>query len=199
MNEPALTCFLCQVGLDGSMPVGVTGGVGVSSSGEALVFGDAAGVVHLWADRADARVNAYSEHQEPLPPALPEELPIEFDQTTSVLLESGLPDAVCLPRSHCRSPLAVLSPLDSMDGTAFLSTWTGERDAALFLLTHGCSVPARCSDTTTFVPAKMATPIDPSLVPELKWNDFIGYAPHPGGGFVRNHAASFARYTASRK
>jgi hypothetical protein len=125
-----------QIGLDktlaSSMP-SVTC-MQVASSGQAMAFGDSNGVIHLWADRGDMTVNAFSEPTEWVSP-FPDQLDIPITEDTAL---SMLP----------------LAPSDD----SLLSTWTNQR---------------------TFRAPKPLAPLDATLIPDLKWKDFIGYAPVP--------------------
>lgn len=113
-------------------------------------------LVHLWGDRVDATVNAFSEPSEWVSP-----FPTPLDVVTTE-----------------DNATSLMPPPPAIEGDELLSTWSNQR---------------------TFRPPKALPPIDCSLIPDLKWKDFIGYAPVPPGLTGRPPASAAASIIADSK
>jgi hypothetical protein len=189
----------------------------VSQSGELMVFADSDGALHLWSDVDPPPAEA--------DPDTGEMVPSSFLCGGSVNMESYPTDVFSLPppsditytelqfAAHKAAPPPLsgaepVPPPPSLANNALCVdgplSWVSMPDVDLsynqYPLLSDWHMNALDHITSTFVPPPPVQPIDKSLIPGLTFPErWLGTAPCPTKGFVRNCAASNRKFTAQRK
>jgi hypothetical protein len=151
-----------------------------------MAFGDSDGVVHLWATALDAVINNFSHELDEVSPT-PKPLPFTFDDKTFVpFLHCSAPAwfsffslYFCYPVAIIFRPYSYIETPDTFTGMGPFSEWPEQ----------------------TVRRTKPLPPLDSSLIPDLKWQDYVGHAPKPSFPnftFRRNHKGSFRLFTGSK-